>query len=148
GAAAELAGADCAERARKAATAMEGVQDITDIEVELLRDIKAAFDADGSAEISTKALITALSADEERPWATFAKGKPVTDRQIARMLGKYRIKSDDVRPNGCTRRATNARGLKTFGRGTCPKPLPPPPRGAFSRASVQTSMEWAQVAFF
>src|SRR5262249_56836291 len=30
---------------------------------------------------------------------------------------------------GCTRRATNARGLRTFGRGTCPKPLPPPPRG-------------------
>src|SRR5262245_43761752 len=99
-AAAELAGADCAEQARKAATAMEGMQDITDIEIELLRDIKAAFDADGSAEISTKALITALSADEERPWATFAKGKPVTDRQIAKMLGKYRIKSDDVRPDG------------------------------------------------
>jgi hypothetical protein len=99
-AAAELAGADSAERARKAATAMEGVQDIVDIEIELLRDIKAVFDADDLVEISTKALITALSADDERPWATFAKGKPITDRQIARILGKYRIKSEDVRPNG------------------------------------------------
>src|SRR5262245_66638727 len=57
-AAAELAGADCAERARKAATAMEGVQDLTDIEIELLRDIKAAFEADGSAEASTNAVLT------------------------------------------------------------------------------------------
>jgi hypothetical protein len=73
---------------------------MADIEIELQRDIRAVFDADGSLEISTKALITALAADEERPWATFAKGKPITDRQLAKMLGKYRIKSDDVRPNG------------------------------------------------
>ena len=97
---AELAGADCAERARKAATAMEGVQDVADIEIELLRDIKAVFDADDSAEISTKALITALSDEEERPWATYAKGNTITNRQLAKMLRKYRIVPEDVRPNG------------------------------------------------
>jgi hypothetical protein len=130
-AAAELAGADCAERARKAATAMEGIQDITDIEIELLRDIKAAFDADGSAEISTKALITALSADEERPWATFAKGKPVTDRQIARMLGKYRIKSDDVRPNGVHAKGYQRARFEDVWARYPPKPSPPAAQGGF-----------------
>jgi putative DNA primase/helicase len=130
-AAAELAGADCAERARKAATAMEGVQDLTDTEIELLRDIKAVFDADGSAEISTKALITALSADEERPWATFAKGKPVTDRQIARMLGKYRIKSDDVRPNGVHAKGYQRVRFEDVWARYLPKPFPPAAQGGF-----------------
>src|SRR5262249_39760282 len=51
-------------------------------------------------EILTKALITELCADEERPWATFNKGKPITDRQIARILKKYRIFSGDVHASG------------------------------------------------
>ena len=128
---AELAGADWAEQARKAATAMEGAQDVTDIEIEVLRDIRAVFDADGSAEISTKALITALSADEERPWATFAKGKPVTDRQIARMLGKYRIKSDDVRPNGVHAKGYQRARFEDVWARYLPKPLPPSAQGGF-----------------
>jgi hypothetical protein len=124
-AAAELAGADCADQARKAATAMEGMQDVSDIEIELLRDIKAAFDAAGSGEISTKALVTALSADEERPWATFAKGKPVTDRQLARMLGKYRIKSEDVYPNGIHAKGYKRVRFEDDWERYLPKPSPP-----------------------
>jgi hypothetical protein len=130
-AAAELTGADWAEQARKAAIAMEGLQDLTDIEIELLRDIKAAFDADGSAEISTKALITALLADEERPWATFAKGKPVTDRQIAKMLGKYRIKSDDVRPNGVHAKGYQRVRFEDVWARYLPKTSPPAAQGGF-----------------
>src|SRR5262249_17698000 len=68
---AELAGADWADKARKGAALIEGVRDVGDVELELLTDIKAVFDAKGVAEISTTDLITALCADEERPWATW-----------------------------------------------------------------------------
>src|SRR5262245_59267270 len=88
---AEMAGADLPEKAQKAAAALEGASDATDIEIELLTDIKVVFDAEGIEEISTKALIGKLSLDEERPWATYAsKGtKPITDKQLAGMLRKY-----------------------------------------------------------
>ena len=97
---AESAGADWADRARKAATAIEGVRDGGDIEVELLADIKAAFDADGLSEISTKDLIAALTAHEERPWATYNRGNPINAHRLGRILRKYGIVSEDVRPNG------------------------------------------------
>jgi len=115
---------------------MEGMQDITDIEIELLRDNKAAFDADGSAEISTKALITALAADEERPWATFAKGKPITDRQLARMLGKYGIRSEDVYPNGVHAKGYKRARFEDAWARYLPKTSPPAAEGGFSRVSV------------
>ena len=79
----------------------------------------------------------------ERPWATFAKGKPVTDRQVARMLGKYRIKSDDVRPNGVHAKGYQRTRFEDVWARYLPKTSPPAAQGASSRASVQTSMEWA-----
>src|SRR5262245_15640797 len=97
---AELAGADWADKARKAASSIEGVRDVGDVEVELLSDIKAAFDACGLDEISTAALIEKLVADEERPWAAWAKGKPITANHLWRLLRKYSIASEEVCPNG------------------------------------------------
>jgi len=98
---AELAGADWADRTRKAASSIEGVRDAGDIEVELLSDIKAAFDASGLDEVSTAALIDKLVEDEERPWATWAKGgKPITANHLWRLLRKYSIASEEVYPNG------------------------------------------------
>src|SRR5262249_53261854 len=75
---AELAGADWAGKARKAATAIERVCDTVDIDIELLADTKSIFES--VEEVATKTLIAKLCEDEERPWATFSKGKPVTDR--------------------------------------------------------------------
>jgi putative DNA primase/helicase len=97
---AESAGADWADRARKAASTIEGIRDSDDIELELLTDIKAAFDAKGSDEVATKDLIGALTADEERPWTTWARGKPITSNHLWRLLRKYNILSEDVYPNG------------------------------------------------
>jgi Protein of unknown function (DUF3631)/Primase C terminal 2 (PriCT-2) len=98
---AELAGADWADQARKAASSIEGVRDVGDVEVELLSDIKAIFDACGFDEISTAALIEKLAEDEERPWATWAKGgKAITANHLWRLLRKYSIASEEVYPKG------------------------------------------------
>src|SRR5262249_31162294 len=115
-----------AEQARKAASAMERGQDIAAIEIELLRDIKAVFDADDAAEISTKALIAALGAVDERRWATYAKGgKPISDRHIFRIVGEYRIKSDDVRPIGVHAKAYQRERFIDVWAGYLPQPSPP-----------------------
>ena len=135
---AELAGADWAEKARKAAVVMEGACDVTDIEIELLTDIKGVFDADSAEEISTKVLITRLCADEEWPWATYAKGgKPITDRHLSRMLRKYGIASEDVYPNGIHAKGyKRARFEEVWERYLTSKPSPPPPTELSKRVSV------------
>jgi hypothetical protein len=66
--------------------------------VELLHDIKAAFDATKQNAIFTKTLIAELIADEERPWAVYGRtGKPITDRKIADLLRPFGIISGTVR---------------------------------------------------
>jgi putative DNA primase/helicase len=124
---AESAGCDWAEKIRKAAAAMEGLRDAADIEIELLADTKKVFDAGKLEEIATKSLISALCADEERPWATFAKvGKPITDRHLGKIFGEYNIKSEDVYPHG-----VHAKGYKrlrfedAWDRYLRPEPPPP-----------------------
>src|SRR5262249_19123326 len=86
---AELAGDDLAQKARKAASSIEGVCNTSDTGIELLTDAKSIFE--NTEEAATKTFIAKLCEDEERPWATFNKGKPITDRQIARRLRKYKI---------------------------------------------------------
>jgi putative DNA primase/helicase len=62
---------------------------------ELLSDIKELF-ADRD-RISTADLIGLLCNDEEKPWATFNRGKPITPRQVAKRLKEYGIHSHTIR---------------------------------------------------
>jgi putative DNA primase/helicase len=95
------AGGDWPKLAAEAAIALSGGESVSEEKsVELLADIRAAFDASGLDEITTKALIAALCADEQRPWATWNKGKPISDRQVAKLLKQFPILSEDVRPAG------------------------------------------------
>jgi len=63
--------------------------------IELLYDIREIF-ADRD-KVSTADLIGLLCDDEEKPWATFNRGKPITPRQVARRLREYGIHSHTVR---------------------------------------------------
>src|SRR5215831_10042403 len=97
---ADRAGGAWSERARTAALALSGGGAAGDDTqgVELLVDINRAFDASGLAEIPTKALIAALCADTERPWAAYFKGEGITDRQLAKLLKPFGIVSTTVHP--------------------------------------------------
>jgi putative DNA primase/helicase len=99
---ADRAGGAWSERARTAALALSGGGAAGDDTqgVELLVDINRAFDASGLAEIPTKALIAALCADTERPWAAYFKGEGITDRQLAKLLKPFGIVSTTVHPPG------------------------------------------------
>ena len=64
----------------------------------LLADVREAFSADTVMRSSD--LVTKLTADPEGPWAEYNRGKPLTQRQLARMLGEFGIISDTVHPQG------------------------------------------------
>lgn len=98
---AECVGGDWPKLAVEGAIALSGGEPASEERsVELLADIKAAFEATGRDEVTTKALVAALCADEERPWATYNKGKPISDRQVAKLLKRFPIFSEDVYPPG------------------------------------------------
>lgn len=64
---------------------------------ELLADIQEVFAAHEDFKISSADLIKALVADPESPWATYNRGRPLTPRQLSKMLSAYGIKSKTVR---------------------------------------------------
>jgi putative DNA primase/helicase len=64
---------------------------------ELLTDIQELFQAKGVDRIATRELIEALCADEEKPWATYNRGRPISPRQAARKLAEYGIASSTIR---------------------------------------------------
>jgi hypothetical protein len=60
--------------------------------VQLLGAIKGAFEARGKDRIISAGLVIDLVADETAPWATYNKGKPISQRQVANLLKAYGIK--------------------------------------------------------
>jgi putative DNA primase/helicase len=96
---ADQAGGEWPALARQAALALSGDADCADdsiIGVELLKDSRAAFGGDDV--IRSVDLVTKLTADPERPWAEYNRGKPISQRQLARLLSAFRIISVNVRP--------------------------------------------------
>jgi putative DNA primase/helicase len=95
---ADVAGGDWPARGRKAALKLSGTESPTmSTGTELLADIRDVFDSLGVDRIATRRLIEELCADDERPWATYNHGKPITPRQVAKRLGEYGITSTTIR---------------------------------------------------
>ena len=98
-----LAIAECAgpEWVAKATSAALALSKSTDESVsagnELLTDIQEVFAAHGDFKISSADLIKKLVDDAEGPWATYNRGRPLTPRQLSKMLSAYEIKSKTVR---------------------------------------------------
>ena len=68
---------------------------------ELLADIQEVFELKRCFKISTVELISSLIDDEEKGWSTYNRGKPLTPRQLAKMLSAYDIHPKTVRmPHG------------------------------------------------
>jgi putative DNA primase/helicase len=69
---------------------------------ELLADIQEILDGKEADKIKTVDLIDALVSDEEKPWATYYRGKPIIPVQLAKLLAPYDIKPKTVRISGRT----------------------------------------------
>lgn len=95
---AEIAGGDWPRQARSAALALHGLEEDTpSIGAELLACIREAFDNRHTDKLSTADLLDALAENDESPWATWNRGKPMTPHQLAKRLGEFSITSNTVR---------------------------------------------------
>jgi putative DNA primase/helicase len=95
---ADVAGGHWPDLARKAALKLSGADTPTmSTGTELLADIQEVFEHKRFTKISTADLIEALCDDDEKVWATYNRGKPVSPRQIAKRLSDFGIKSKNVR---------------------------------------------------
>jgi putative DNA primase/helicase len=95
---AEYAGPEWLQRAANAARTLSNASDAAaSTGNELLADIREVFESKQKPRISTADLITALLRDDEKPWATYNRGQPISPRQLAKQLAAYGIKSKTVR---------------------------------------------------
>ena len=97
---AEAACGDWKQRAQQAAGAIEQVKEGFEpsFGVRLLQAMQAVLKPDIECLLS-KDVIAALIEDPEQPWLEYNNGKPITQKQLARLLGQYQIKSCNVRPS-------------------------------------------------
>ena len=95
---------------------------------ELLADIREIFKRRRVQKISTADLIEALCEDAEKSWATYSRGKPLSPRQLARLLSGYGIKSKTIRMKYETPKGFDAaQFIDAFARYLAPPvDLPPP----------------------
>ena len=99
---ADRAGEKWAKKARQAMTALLGetTRSDDDVGVELLRDIFELVPRDVPF-ISTEGLLSKLCDLEERPWATWGHGNPMTGRALARRLKEFGIGPDHKEDKSC-----------------------------------------------
>ncbi len=102
---ADVAGGEWPELARRAALKLSGtVQDAPSINAELLADIQEVFADKKLLRIATADLIEALCNDEEKPWATWNKGRQMSARQLSARLDSFGINSRQIRFGTTNRR--------------------------------------------
>ncbi len=95
---ADVAGGRWPSWARDAALKLSGAESPTEsIGTELLADIKEVFHTRRVERLPSTDLLTALCEDDEAPWATYNRGKPMSTRQLARKLDGYGIRSRNIR---------------------------------------------------
>jgi len=104
---ADSLGEEAGARARAIAQHIAGVTDMASAGVALLQDIKTMFEASTLDHLTTKAIIERLTADPEKRWAEWSRGKPITEKGVAALLHEYRISSRTVGP-----RDAHARGYR------------------------------------
>ncbi len=97
---------------------------------ELLADIEDIFAEKGVSRIRTAELISALTSNDEGPWATYNRGKEISARQLSKQLAAYGIKSKTVRmsPYETFKGYEIAQFEDAFARYLTPTPDMPQPR--------------------
>jgi putative DNA primase/helicase len=142
---ADLAGGDWPKKARDAALVLSG-EEVSTFNVDLLTDIQKAFG--DSAVIRSADLVAALVADPERPWAEYNRGKPITQRQIAKLLGAFCIISNTVHPPSLSQgKGYRRTDFEEAWRAYCPGEIASRSDSDISiRTNVQVPVESAQVS--
>ena len=95
---AETISPECGEMARQAAVSLAQSWDSpSSVAEEFLADAAEIFESNEMTRTRTITLIKHLCADDEKPWATYNRGRPISARQIGQILGEFGIKSKRLR---------------------------------------------------
>jgi hypothetical protein len=87
---ADMAGGDWPRKVRRAAIDLMGREPDDDlITVQLLADLRDIFG--DSAAMSSADLLRHLAERDDRPWATWSKGKPITGHALSRLLKPFGV---------------------------------------------------------
>ena len=88
-------GGECLDEAVDAALALSKQEPGDDQShgVLLLKDLKKLFKKADCTKLATVSILNALHKKVERPWPEFRNGEPITDRQLAKLLKPFGIKS-------------------------------------------------------
>jgi putative DNA primase/helicase len=84
---------DWGEKVRLTAAKLIGAQESATVGVYLLIDIKRIFDEDRCDAMLSATLVERLKADQEGLWASWNKGKGLTQKSLADLLGGRRSRS-------------------------------------------------------
>lgn len=111
---AETVGKEWPELARKAAMALSGgdAMDDDSVGAMLLADIKTIFEEGNIKHIPSTDLARRLAEIEERPWPEWAHGKPITPRQVARLLKPFGVAPTVYRAGIVTHRGYSPEAFK------------------------------------
>ena len=96
---ADLAGENWPDKARRAAVCLSGggTAEDSSIRVKLLADLREAFQTRGTDRLPTRDLLNEIRAREDRPWAEWKHGKPLSASDLARLLKDFRVKPQKIR---------------------------------------------------
>jgi putative DNA primase/helicase len=85
------------QRAINTMVAIEGLEEDEDeTRIELLKDIKQAFEEEGN-KLPTVTLLEYLNGLEDRPWADFRHGKGMNANVLSKMLRPFGIRPEPIR---------------------------------------------------
>jgi uncharacterized protein DUF3631 len=101
---ADFAGSHWPETARAAALTLHGIEpDVPSTGAALLGDVREVFEVKHVDRLPSADLLTALVEEEEAPWATWNRGRPMSVKQLSARLADFGIRSQSIRlPNGKT----------------------------------------------
>jgi hypothetical protein len=101
---ADTAGGKWPKRVRALATEAVSAMSEETVGVMLLADIESILEKFHLGKIHSDDLVSHLGAMEDRPWAEWSKGKPITKRQLAILLKDFGVEPKQVWANGLNKR--------------------------------------------
>jgi putative DNA primase/helicase len=94
---ADIAGGEWPARARRIAQELGGRRSEQTANIMLLEDMQRIFTDDSIDRIPSQELAAKLAKMEHRPWVEWRNEKPITPRQIAKLLEQFKVKPDTIR---------------------------------------------------
>lgn len=97
---ADAAGGDWPDRSRKAAVTLSADLSDDSHAAVLLADLRTLFDTAKTDRLASTEIVAALTAMEDRPWPEWRDGRPLTPRQLAKLLEPFGIRPGARREGG------------------------------------------------